>query len=100
MTVSPKAGFWLLLLLTVLPGLVGVVVFGYYALADWSALQAAYRHYAQVAVNSPDLRAVFVAEAQQNIHRINLFADGVWALLSALLGAVGLHGLCQRRTAA
>jgi hypothetical protein len=37
---------------------------------------------------------LFVAEAQQNIHRINLFADVVWALLGAIVGAIGIHGLC------
>ncbi len=93
MSVRYKVGFWLLLLLTVLPGFAGVVVFGYYALVDWSALQMAYAHFEQVAGRSSDMRTVFVAEAEQNIHRLNLFADGVWALLSAILGAIGLHGL-------
>ena len=83
----------------VVPGLTGVCLFGYYALVDWAALQAAYAHYEQVAGKSQDLRAVFVAEAQQNIHRVNLFADGVWTLLSAILGAIGLHGICQRESA-
>ncbi len=93
MGVTKKISFWLLLLLTVLPGLAGVVVFSYYALVDWSALQSAYAHFEQVASKSPEMRTVFVAEAEQNIHRLNLFADGVWALLSAILGAIGLHGL-------
>ena len=95
MGVRDKVGFWLLLLLTVLPGFTGVVVFGYYALVDWSALQSAYAHFEQVASRSPEMRTIFVAEAEQNIHRINLFADGVWALLSAILGAIGLHGLLK-----
>lgn len=99
MTIPPKVGFWLLLLLTLVPGLIGVCVFGYYAFVDWATLQVAYAHYEQVAGKSPELRAVFVAEAQQNIHRLNLFADGVWTLLSAILGAIGLHGLCLRKSA-
>lgn len=78
-------------------GAVGVAVFGYWALVDWSALQTAYAHYAQVAGSSTDLRAVFVAESQQNLHRINRFADGVWTLLSAILAAIGLHGIVGAR---
>lgn len=81
------------LLPAVLSGGLGCIVFTYYALIDWSALQAAYAHYAQVVAGGGDLRAVFVAETAQNIHRINLFAEGVWALLAAILAAIGLHGM-------
>jgi hypothetical protein len=87
---------WLLLVL--LPGLAGVCVFGYAALGDWSHLKATYAVYERVSTNSTsDMKAVFIAEANQNIHRINLFADGVWTLLSAILAAIGLHGLCQKK---
>jgi hypothetical protein len=92
---NPNVASWALLLLAVLPGILGVVVFSYYALVDWSALQSAYTHYEQVANSSADLRTVFIAESDQNIHRVNLFADGVWTLLSALLMAVGLHGISR-----
>jgi hypothetical protein len=30
------------------------------------------------------------------IHRINVFADGVWTLLSAILAAIGIHGITRR----
>lgn len=92
-----KNGFWVLLLLVVAPGLISVTIFFYYALFDWAALQAAYAHYAQVSSSTADLRAVFIAESQQNIHRINLFAEGVWALLAAILAAIGVHGIVQIR---
>lgn len=78
----------------VLPGVVGVIVFGYFALQDWAALQAAYRHFEEVAKSSPDTTTLLIAEAKQNVHRLNLFAEGVWTLLSAILAAIGLHGLC------
>ena len=40
------------------------------------------------------MSVLFVAEARQNIHRINVFADVVWALLGAIVAAIGIHGLC------
>jgi hypothetical protein len=82
------------LLLIFALGTAGVCIFGYYALIDWDALQLAYLNFSNLAGSSPDLTALFAAEAQQNIHRINLFADGVWVLQSAILGAIGLHGIC------
>lgn len=82
------------LFLLMLLGIAGVVGFGYYALIDWDALQLAYLNFSNLAGSSPDLTALFAAEAQQNIHRINLFADGVWTLQSATLAAIGLHGIC------
>ena len=72
----------------------GVIIFGYYALVDWNALQQAYNYFANVVQGKSDLETLFVAEAQQNIHRINLFADGVWTLLSAIIASIGLHGIC------
>jgi hypothetical protein len=84
----------LLLVLVVLPGVLGVMVFGYYALIDWQSLQKAYGYFATVSQNKAGLETLFVAEAQQNIHRVNLFADGVWTLLSGIMGAIGLHGIC------
>lgn len=82
------------LFLVVFLGVAGVIVFGYYSLVDWSALQQAYVNFSNVAQNSPNLVALFAAESQQNIHRINLFAEGVWTLQSAILAAIGLHGIC------
>jgi type IV secretory pathway ATPase VirB11/archaellum biosynthesis ATPase len=86
-----------LLLVLSLLGLLGVVVFGYYAWVDWEALRVAYVRFERVAQVHSDLPTLFVAEAHQNIHRINLFADGVWTLLSAILAAIGMHGLVVSR---
>ncbi|MBD2461178.1 hypothetical protein H6G89_08990 [Oscillatoria sp. FACHB-1407] len=65
-----------------------------YALRDWVVLQEAYANFARVADTSGDVGTLFVAEARQNIHRINLFADVVWALLGAIVAAIGIHGMC------
>jgi len=85
---------WLLFLLLVVPGVAGFVFCLYYALLDWAALQKAYTQFERIASTSRDQSTLFIAEAKQNIHRINLFADVVWALLCAVIGAIGIHGLC------
>jgi hypothetical protein len=80
--------------LIVIPGIVSAAVFGaHFGLADYAALQVAYKQFAQVA-HGGSVAQIVAADAVQNIHRINLFADGVWALLSAIYAAIGLHGLC------
>jgi len=84
----------LLITLLVVPGLLVVAVSGYFALQDWQQLQSAYDHYRTVAASGADLRALTAAYQGQEIHRTNLFADGVWALQGALIFAVGLVGLC------
>ena len=86
-----QAALWLGM---VVPGAFGALIFGYYALLDWAALQTAYRHFEQLAQHSADMSALFVAEAMQNAHRINLFAEGVWTLLSAILMSIGIIGMC------
>jgi len=85
---------WLLILLTIVPGVAGTVFFSYFALQDWAALRGAYAAFERLAHGSPTLAALFIAEARQNMHRINVLAEAVWALLCALLAAIGLHGLC------
>lgn len=81
-----------LFLLMIIPGVAGVVIFGNAALTDWQQLRIDYRAYEDVLRSTDDLSTLFKAEAAQNIQRINLFADGVWTLLSGILGAIGLHG--------
>ncbi|MGF1498428.1 MAG: hypothetical protein ACFB8W_16630 [Elainellaceae cyanobacterium] len=85
------------LLLLVGVGAAGVAIFGYYALVDWDALEKAYGNFSVLAQGASALPTLLAAEAQQNIHRINLFAEGVWVLQSATLAAIGLHGICTVR---
>ncbi|NJL56095.1 hypothetical protein HC928_13620 [bacterium] len=85
--------YTMLALLIILPGATGIAIFSHFALIDWNALQETYQSYEAIAQSSSDLPTLFKAEAQQNIHRINLFAEGVWALLSAILVAIGIHGV-------
>jgi hypothetical protein len=83
-----------LVLFAVLPGGAAAVVSGFYLFRDWDALTAAYARFQQLAGGSADLRSLFIAEAVQNVHRINCFADGVGVMLGAILAAIGIHGLC------
>jgi hypothetical protein len=75
-------------------GLVTTLVSGYYLLHDWSALQASFARFEQLAARPSSPNALSVAEARQNVHRLNCFAEGVGLLLGAILAAVGVHGLC------
>jgi hypothetical protein len=72
-------------------GLIWCAICAYYSQFDWHELQRAYAAFKMA--ETSDLKTVFVAEARQNIHRINLFADVVWALLSAILATVSATGL-------
>ncbi|MBC8140990.1 MAG: hypothetical protein H7Y38_06065 [Armatimonadetes bacterium] len=87
--------FWLLL---IVPGTGCFAICLYYAVQDWTMLQRAYADFERMAGRETSLAILFVAEAKQNIHRINLFADGVWALLGAIVAAIGLHGVCTMPT--
>jgi len=63
-----------LITLVIFPGLLVVAISAYGAMLDWAALRAAYARFETVLSSSADMRAVFIAEEHQNIHRVNLFA--------------------------
>jgi len=69
-----------LLFLLVLPGVAGMVVFGFYTLVDWAALDQAYLEWETAVQQSADLTTLMARATRQNIHRINVFAEGVWSL--------------------
>jgi hypothetical protein len=81
----------LLIAFTVIPGIMGVTIFGHFALQDWKQLQQAYAIYRQVSTTSSDMLVFLNADAGQMIQRINLFADGTRTLLSAILAAIGFQ---------
>lgn len=90
----------LLVVLLVVPGLLVLALSGYFALQDWHQLRLAYAHYHAVTA-AGDMRALFIANAAQETHRVNLFADVVWALQGMAIFGLGLVGLCllpSRRT--
>lgn len=82
---------WLVL---ILPGVVGVLVFGTFAVQDYALLKVAQQHFVQAGQSATSALAVSLAYYGQEIHRINLFADGTWVLLSAIYAGLGVLGLC------
>ncbi|MBI3944963.1 MAG: hypothetical protein HY321_03525 [Armatimonadetes bacterium] len=87
----------LLLVCLVLPGAVVAVWSLLMFWRDWPLLQDAMAAYTLRVREGADLRALFVAEASQDVHRINVFCEGVWGLLGAILAGIGLHGIALLR---
>jgi hypothetical protein len=77
----------------VVPGLLVTLLCSYYLLVDWALLRAAFARFDSLAQGQGDMRSLFIAEAQQNMYRINCFCEGVGALLGMILAAIGLHAL-------
>jgi len=85
---------WVLVLLLIVPGLLVMGVCGYYVLIEWNSLNAAHARFESLIAHHADLRRLFIVHAQEALHRINAFAEGVGFLLGALLAGLGVHGLC------
>ena len=85
---------WVALGLVVVVGLGVVAVSGRYALQDWAALNREYARFEANVRGNADLASLVATEGLQNAFRVNVFADGTWALLGAILAAIGIHGLC------
>jgi len=86
----------MLILLLIVPSVVAMAAFGYFALQDWAALQPAYEEFREARAGGADARDLFIAWGTQDIHRVNLAADGAWFLLAAIVFAIGVHGLCTQ----
>ena len=86
-----------LFFLVVLPGMAVATISTYYLFVDWAALDASYKHYEQV-VKSPSstMRDLVIAQAAENRHRTNCFAEGVGVLLGGVITAIGIHGICTQ----
>lgn len=85
----------ILLLFVILPGLGSSAVSAYYLFPDWTALDKSHRNYQRIA-QSPTSRErdLLIAQAAENRHRINGFAEGIGILLGGVFMAIGIHGLC------
>ncbi|HBE17152.1 MAG TPA: hypothetical protein DEG17_20325 [Cyanobacteria bacterium UBA11149] len=85
----------ILLLIVVIPGLAAAVLSGFFLFPDWTALDASHRQYQELARSpSSTLRDLSIAQAGENRHRINCFAEGIGVLLGGVIAAIGIHGIC------
>ncbi|MBD2127210.1 hypothetical protein NDI39_00650 [Microcoleus sp. ZQ-A2] len=85
----------ILLLFVVLPGLGSSAVSAYYLFPDWTALDKSHKNYQRIA-QSPTSRErdLLIAQAAENRHRMNCFAEGIGILMGGVIMAIGIHGLC------
>ncbi|PSB32173.1 hypothetical protein [Stenomitos frigidus] len=84
-----------LLVLVVLPGAVLTAISTYYLFPEWVVLDKSYQNYQKLAqVPTSSVRDLNVAQAAENRHRLNCFAEGVGVLLGGVIVAIGIHGIC------
>ncbi|MCY7282016.1 MAG: hypothetical protein LH679_00965, partial [Cyanobacteria bacterium CAN_BIN43] len=66
---------------------------------DWAMLTVSHQNYQKLAASpASTLRDLAIAEAAENRHRINCFAEGVGALLGGIILSIGIHGICTLPT--
>lgn len=83
-----------LLVLVVLPGTALMGISGFYLLPEWATLTASHQHYQTLAASGAVERDLAIAQAAENRHRLNCFAEGVGVLLGGIIFAIGIHGIC------
>jgi len=83
--------------LLILPGIAAAAIFGGMASQDYLVLMPAYEALGDGIQTGKPLRDIVAADAMQNVHRINVFAEGTWALLGALMASLGVHALLVMR---
>jgi uncharacterized membrane protein YedE/YeeE len=94
-----KASVWTLLVLIVLPGAALSGSSTYFLLPDWAMLTVSHQNYQKLAASpTSTVRDLAIAEAAENRHRINCFAEGVGALLGGIIFSIGIHGICTLST--
>jgi hypothetical protein len=82
--------------LLIIPGLTGALLSGYWGYADWIRLTEAERNFQQLVANKADQRQLFIAAHRENIHRLNVAAEGVWIGLGLITTGIGMLGIIDR----
>jgi hypothetical protein len=82
--------------LIVIPGFTGVLLSGYWGYADFIKLTEAEHNFQQLVVKKADQRELFIAAHRENIHRLNVAAEGVWIGLGLIAAGVGIVGMIQQ----
>ncbi|BAY24844.1 hypothetical protein NIES2100_46410 [Calothrix sp. NIES-2100] len=84
----------LLLITLVMPGLAVVGVSLYWFILDYDALGKAEVYIEKLAKDEKaSNRQLDYAYHRTLAHRINVFADGTWGLIGAVITGLGIHGL-------
>ena len=89
----------LVLLAVVLAGLAVIAFCGYLLVHDMASLRYHFAQFNDLVDAGAGQRDLFIADAREKTFRTNTFANGIGGLLGAILGAIGLHGLCATRKA-
>jgi hypothetical protein len=82
--------------LLIIPGSIGAILSGYWGYADWIRLTEAERNFQQLVISKANQRELFIAAHRENIHRLNVAAEGVWIGLGLITTGVGLIGIINR----
>jgi hypothetical protein len=82
--------------LLVIPGFTGVILSSYWGYADFIKLTEAEHNFQQLVTQKANHRELFIAAHRENIHRLNVAAEGVWIGLGLITAGVGIIGMIQR----
>jgi hypothetical protein len=82
--------------LLIIPGFTGALLSGYWGYADFIRLTEAEHNFQQLVVQKANQRELFIAAHRENIHRLNVAAEGVWIGLGLITAGVGIVGMIQR----
>jgi len=88
------ARVFLLVATAIALGLGAIALCVFFLFPEWSALDRSYHNYQMLAKSGADLRELSIAQAAENRHRINCFAEGIGVLLGGIMVSIGVHGLC------
>lgn len=83
-----------LLVLVVFPGATFLGISSFYLIPEWAVLTESYQNYQILSTSGASERDLAIAQAAENRHRLNCFAEGVGVLLGGVMVAIGIHGIC------
>lgn len=83
-----------LLGLVVFPGATFLGISSFYLIPEWAVLTESYQNYQILSTSGASERDLAIAQAAENRHRLNCFAEGVEVLLGGVMVATGIYGIC------
>lgn len=81
----------------ILPGFGLSGINAYFLVSEWKALTASYQNYETLSKKpNATVQQLAIAEAAENRHRFNCFAEGTGLLFGWTIVSIGLHGIYSR----